>query len=238
MTRIRHVAICTGSPWEAEAEVQRLLGLAVVVRDPFNPAIGIRNGVFALGDTFLEITTPGAADTPTQRFLDRRGEGGYMVCLQVDDLATARRRAEALGVRIVLAIDDHQAGAQTISSLHLHPRDTGGTLFSFELPRPADSWAYGGPAWRDYRRQQVVQDIVGVELTSRDPRRLLTRLSTLLDVDPPGNGSISLDRCRIAVTAAPDRDKLDRLNAIEFSATSRSRAGERHVVAGTELRFV
>lgn len=238
MVRIRHVAICTGQPWEAESEVQRLLGLAVVQRDPFDPAIRIRNGVFALQDTFLEITAPGAPDAPAQRFLDRRGEGGYMVCLQVDDLDAARRRAESMGVRVALTIDGHRSGAQTISSLHLHPSDTGGTLFSFELPVPPESWAYGGLAWRDYRRLHIVQNIVGVQLTSSEPDRLIGRLAQLLDISNTNGRSVALDRCQIAVAAAANVGDPDRLAAIEFSATDRSRVGEQHTVAGTVLKFV
>ncbi len=237
MLRVRHVAVCTADPWGSEARVAETLKLAVVQRDKVDPRIGIRNGVFALQSTFLEVTTPAGPGTPTQRFLDRHGDGGYMVCLQVDDLDKARARAEALGIRIVLAIDKHRVGAQTVSAVHLHPADTGGTLFSFEQADPPDSWAYGGEAWQDYRRGEVVRDIVGVELRSPEPEVLARRLSQLFGVDRE-HGLLSLTNGRIIIVAADPDSRRDTLHAIEFTATDRSRVGESHVIAGTIFRLV
>lgn len=237
MLRIRHVAVCTADPWGSESRVADLLGLAVVSRDRFDPAIGIRNGVFALQSTFLEVTTPGAAGTPTQRFLDKHGDGGYMICLQVDDLAAAKARARACDVRIVLSIHGHRAGDQVVSAVHLHPADTGGALFSFEQADPPDSWAYAGEAWRDYRRGGVVRDIVAVEIESPQPARLATRLAQLFD-RPAEGGVLQLDQTRLTVVAASAGSTRDRFVAVDFSATDRSRVGEEHVVAGTLFRFV
>jgi hypothetical protein len=237
MLRIRHVAVCTADPWGSEARVADVLGLAVVQRDKFNPAIGIRNGVFALQSTFLEVTTPGAAGTPTQRFLDKHGDGGYMICLQVDDLDVAKARAIACDVRIVLSIDAHRDGDQVVSAVHLHPADTGGALFSFEQADPPDSWAYAGEAWRDYRRDGVVRDIVAVEIESPQPARLIERLARLFDRPADGN-VLQLDRSRLLVCAAPPQATRDRFIAIDCSATDRSRVGEEHVIAGTRFRFV
>ena len=237
MLRVRHVAVCTADPWGTEARVMDILKLAVVQRDKFNPSIRIRNGVFALQSTFLEITTPAGSTAPTQRFLDKHGDGGYMVCLQVDDLEQARARAEAMGIRVVLSIDRHRCGEQTVSAAHLHPADTGGTLFSFEEAHPPESWAYAGEAWQDYRRADVVLDIVGVELASPDPAGLARRLGRLLDV-PMADGVLSLNGCRIIIRAAAEGSHRDRLHAIEFMAADRSRAGEEHLVAGTVFRFV
>jgi len=235
--RIRHVAVCTADPWGTEARVQALLQLAVVQRDVYNPSIGIRNGVFALQDTFLEITTPAGPATATQRFLDKHGDGGYMVCLQVDDLARARSRVEDRGVRVVLEINGHRSGDQSVSAVHLHPQDTGGTLFSLEEANPRESWAYAGEAWKDYRRGDIVRNIVGVEIASARPDALAIRLADLFDVENK-KGVIELCQSRIVVIAGSSADHRDRLRAIEFQATNRSRKGDQHTVAGTIFRFV
>jgi hypothetical protein len=237
MTRIRHVAICTADPWRAEAQVVEHLGLALVSRDKFNPRIGIRNGLFALRNSFLEITTPAMPAAPTQRFLDKHGEGPYMICVQVDDLAQARARAEALSIRIVLEIDRHRCGDQTVSAIHLHPADTGGALFSFEQADPADSWAYAGEAWRDYRRDHVVHDITGVVIQSPRPEILLARLGRLLDVVGHDN-VLELSRSTLTVECAPEGSARDTFTAIEFSAANPSLVGSKHLIAGAHIHLV
>lgn len=234
--RIRHVAICTGDPWAAEARVHDFLRLAVVQRDEYNPSIGIRNGVFALQDTFLEITTPGSNEAPTQRFLNKRGEGGYMICLQVPDLEEAVARAEAMGVRIVLRIDQHRVGHQQVSSAHLHPADTGGTLFSFEQADPPESWAYAGHAWRDYRRGDVVRDIVGAQIATAQPEELAQHLGRLFAVEPGGH-TLSLAGGRIVLTAA-EPNARDAFHTIEMFASDRGRAGEASEIAGVTVKLV
>src|SRR5262249_39407816 len=151
-------------------------------------------------------------------------------------LAAAKTRAEALGVRTVLSIDTHRAGDDTVSAVHLHPADTGGALFSFEQADPPDSWAYAGEAWRDYRRGDVVSDIVGVEITSPQPQRLIDRLSALLNTRAEQN-VLHLEQSALRITAAPGAAR-DKFVAIDFAATARARAGERHEIAGVMVRFV
>jgi len=68
---------------------------------------GLRNAVFALGDTFLEVVSPERPDTAAGRLLDRRGAAvcGYMLMFQLAELGPARGRAAAEGVREVFAVE-------------------------------------------------------------------------------------------------------------------------------------
>src|SRR6478609_9561181 len=66
--------------------------------DPAVAYFGLRNAVFAIGDTFLELVSPTQEGTAAGRQIERQGgDCGYMAMLQVEDLAAARARAEALG---------------------------------------------------------------------------------------------------------------------------------------------
>ena len=85
---------------ELEPVVERLrsgLGLGEPYADPGVEYFGLRNAVFALGDTFLEVVSPLRPGTAAGRRLDQReGDCGYMLMVQLDDLrrrASARRRA-------------------------------------------------------------------------------------------------------------------------------------------------
>jgi hypothetical protein len=49
-----------------------------------------------------------------------------------------------MGLRVVW-----QADLPDISGTHLHPRDVGGAIVSFDTPAVPASWRWGGPRWID-----------------------------------------------------------------------------------------
>jgi hypothetical protein len=181
---------------ELEPTVERLqdeLGLGEPYNDPAVGWFGLRNAVFALGDTFLEVVSPVKPDTAAGRLIDRRGgDCGYMLMFQVDDLSAARARVDKAGVREVLEID-----REDISEVHLHPRDMRGAIVSLSQPDPAPSWPWGGPKWHEraaakriagatvavtepddvaQRWRDVVGDLPGVRFEREDDDRGLTEV--------------------------------------------------------------
>jgi hypothetical protein len=118
------------------------------------------------------------ANATAARWIERRGgDSGYMVIFQVDDFAPHRARLDELGVRIVW--EGKQKGAAT---LHLHPRDVGGAIVSFDTMDEAGAWEWAGPKWRQHVRTDVTRAIVGAELESPEPERLAARWSEVLGV--------------------------------------------------------
>ncbi len=103
--RIRQIAICAPDIRPVERAVVQALDITPVHRDKPGPPIWMYNGVFAIGDTFLEILQPERPEAPTTKFLEKQGgAAGYMLIIQVDDMDRARARAEAAGVRVVWEI--------------------------------------------------------------------------------------------------------------------------------------
>lgn len=158
-TRIRQVVIAAR---ELEPVVQRLRA-ELDLGEPFSDEgvgwFGLRNAVFALGDTFLEVVSPMQGDTAAGRLLDRRGRDcGYMVMLQVPELASARERAQAATVREVFEVS-----LEDIEEVHLHPADMRGAIVSLSTPKPAAAWRWGGPDWEARAAALRVQGLtVGV----------------------------------------------------------------------------
>ncbi|HEV7527722.1 MAG TPA: VOC family protein, partial [Solirubrobacteraceae bacterium] len=104
--RLRQAVIVAGELEPVERSLRDALGLAEPFRDPGVEQFGLRNAVFALGDCFLEIVSPLQPDTAAGRHLERHGgDGGYMVLFDLEDLDSARARAESEGVRVVWRID-------------------------------------------------------------------------------------------------------------------------------------
>ena len=177
LPRVRQVVLATR---ELEAVADRLragLGLGEPFRDPGVEYFGLRNVVFAFGDTFLEVVSPVREDTAAGRLLDRRGgDSGYMVMFQVDELETARTRAARAGVREVfeVALDD-------IAEVHLHPADMRGAIVSLSEPRPPRSWRWGGPDWE---QRSVPGAIAGIRIGVRDPETVAARWREILGSMP------------------------------------------------------
>jgi len=132
--------------------------------------------VMPVGDTFLEVVAPIQGGTTAGRLLDRRGgDGGYMVILQSNDVAADRARVADLGVRIVF--DVNTGGAEGI---HLHPRDVGAAILSFDQITPPESWPYAGPEWKSHVCTEVCTAVAGAELQSADPDALAARWSQVI----------------------------------------------------------
>ncbi len=141
--RLRQLVIAANSLDTADT-LKSVLSLGEPFPDPGVAEFGLVNAVFAIGDQFLEVVVPTEDKAPARRFIDRGGEGGYMAIFQTDDMDALRTRVDGLGIRRVWNID-----LPDISASHLHPADIGGAIVSVDEPRPAGSWRWGGPGWRE-----------------------------------------------------------------------------------------
>ncbi|MEL7112597.1 MAG: VOC family protein [Pseudomonadota bacterium] len=157
------------------ARLRHILDLGKGFVDPGVRVFGLTNGVFALGDQFLEVVVPTEENTAAGRFLDRtQGIGGYMAIFQTDDLAGVRSRADAAKIRRVWDID-----VEDISASHLHPADIGAAIVSIDEAHPAASWRWGGPNWQKNAKPGGLR---GVEISAIDPRGMAARWASILGV--------------------------------------------------------
>jgi hypothetical protein len=170
LPRVRQAVVAAA---ELDPVVERLrgeLGLAEPFRDRAVGAFGLSNAVFALGDTFLEVVSPITPEASAARLLERRGgDCGYMVMFQVRDLAAARVRVAAAGVREVFTVE-----LEDMAEVHLHPADMQAAIVSLSQPRPPAAWRWGGEGWRR-RGAAVPGRVSGVRLRVREPARVAAR---------------------------------------------------------------
>lgn len=185
--RLRQIVLAARHIEPLAGQLTETFGLGTPYRDPGVGHFGLENVVFTIGDQFLEIVAPKEEKTAAGRFMDRWGEGGYMVILQTDDLDALRWRAGAQNIRRVWDIDRDE-----IAASHLHPRDIGGAILSVDAPRPPESWLWAGPGWRERTGDGLVRAASGVSFQSPDPQALARRWGDLLDLAPHA-GRIDLD---------------------------------------------
>src|SRR3954468_21427845 len=102
LPRVRQVVLAAADLDAVAADLERELGVDAPFHDEGVGHFGLRNAVYSLGDSFLEIVSPTRADTAVGRHRDRcGGDAGYMLMFELADAAAIRRRLETLGVRIV-----------------------------------------------------------------------------------------------------------------------------------------
>jgi hypothetical protein len=160
----------------AHADIAAVLGVDYAYDDPGVGKYGLRNAVFPIGDTFLEVVSPKQPGTTAGRLLQKRGgDGGYMVILQVDDLLQARARVRDASARIADLTD-----GDGFAFTHIHPKDIGGAILSLDYMRPKERWEWGGPDWQSHVCTDTSLAVVGAELQSENPAKMAARWSEVL----------------------------------------------------------
>lgn len=226
--RLRQVVLAAADLEATIEQIDHIFGNQVAFRDPGVEFFALRNAVFAIGDTFLEVVSPLGEEAAAERYRRRRGgDCGYMVMVQCDDFQSDRERAEQLGVRIVWS-----AELGDISGMHLHPRDTGGPLLSLDQPVPADSWRWAGPDWRQLSDRGDAREVLAAHIADPDPAQRAARWGEILGKRAQrGESDWRIDLDQGALLFSESRDDAD-LGLVQIdlsvadpaSALSRARA--------------
>ena len=225
MIRLRQVVIAARDLEPAVAALRRALPLGEPYNDPGVAHFGLVNAVMALGDTFLEVVTPVTATAPATRFLERRGEGGYMVILQLSDLEAARARLSKLGARVVWQND-----LPDISGTHVHPKDLPGAIVSLDAARPPETWHWAGPAWTGRTPERLGPGrVTGATFHTPDPEAAARRWSDVLGV-AAADREIPLEGGRVRFLPGAEEG----VASFQVALPAAARAGRDRVeVAGT-----
>lgn len=173
MLRLRQAVLAARDLDAVAGELTERLGLREPFADPGVAHFGLRNAVFCLGDTFLEVVSPVQENTAAGRLIERRGgDTGYMLMFQVDELGPARERVAAEGVREVfeVSLDD-------VEEVHLHPADMRGAIVALTEPKPPESWRWGGPDWES--RSAPIR-LSGATVAVADAAAVARRWETIL----------------------------------------------------------
>ena len=212
-------------------ELCDILGIEVAYRDPGVAKWGLVNVVCPTGHDFLEIVTPFQGGTSAGRYIERRkGDGGYMVIIQVDDAKAERKRVTDLGIRAVA-----QKDLPEYNYTHFHPSDTAGVLLSLDTtfaPKGVDPALWWPPAEKDWLRHAkstTTNGLAGVEIQHDDPAKAAHLWERVLG-RPVKDNRIQLDGSEIRFVPVTD-GRGPGVSAYDVKVTDRSR-----VLAAAEKR--
>ena len=114
-----------------------------------------------------------------------------------------------------------------VTACHVHPRDIGAAIVSFDEMRPAESWLWGGPDWRSNRARHVSR-ISAVEIQGTDPEALAARWSTVFDRPLHREGGalvMPLDEGEVRFLVAED-GRGDGVAGVQFDVIDRQAIDE------------
>ncbi|MGH6681459.1 MAG: VOC family protein [Bradyrhizobium sp.] len=105
--------------------IQRMLGAAPSLRFG-NPSQSVRCAWFPMGACVLELIQSTSPDGPVARFIEKRGEGLYLLGIDVDNLDDSAAKVRERGGEVILP----QAEPFTPGGSHnfIHPRALCGVL--------------------------------------------------------------------------------------------------------------
>jgi hypothetical protein len=191
--RLRQVALAAADCEGTARQLQDAFDWPEPFHDPGVGRFGLTNAVFAAGDAFVEVVSPVQPGTTAGRYLQRRGgDSGYMAIFQMPDLAEARRRVAATGIRVVWTAD-----FADIAGTHLHPKDVPGAIVSLDWADPPESWRWAGPEWAGRAPVHAPGGVSGLTIEVRDPAAAAARWAGVLGLtvtDDGGMAAIRLER--------------------------------------------
>jgi hypothetical protein len=245
---LRQIALVAEELAPVRQDIFAVLGIDADFADKGVAEFGLENSVMTIGRTFLEVVAPVQENTTAGRLLARRqGDGGYMVIAQVGagEIEAVSARMDALGIRKVWQVDRDE-----VTAFHLHPRDIGAAIVSFDEMRPAMEWLWAGPGWRQ-RAARHVTGISGVTLQAEDPESIAARWSAAFDRTiqlEDGAFVLQLDNGEIRIEAAKDgrgdgvaavRFETPALDPIMAAAAARgiSCVNDELLICGTRFQF-
>ncbi|MFY9317276.1 MAG: VOC family protein [Burkholderiales bacterium] len=219
--RPRQICLVAADLEREAARIEQALGVAECYRDPNVAKYGLRNVLFPVGSSFIEIVSPTRPGTTAGRFLERHGgRHGYMVILDCDDPERRERHAESLGIRVANVIR-HEG----YTGIQLHPKDTGAAMIEFNRTTggedPMGPYAPAGPDWQRAVRKELALSLRAVEIECPDPDALASHWGKLFERSVTSR-TISLDAGEIRFISGAGKEAV--FAGVELSAAKPSAA--------------
>ncbi len=232
-SRVRHYVIAAKDLDATCGELNRMLDVEPVAKEPGNEptlAFGFRTRMIRVGTTLIEVVSPIREKHQLQDFfVERGGDGGFMVVMQTYDDTALLARAAAANHKLAFEIPNFMGQ-------HLMQFDykTFGTRFEFYKYTPEDNW-WGNPLHGAYNDPKAAEDITGAEVAVENPAAIAATAASMFLGKQDGASVTFIDR---RIDFVEPVGKARGLTAIYLKARDRGRAGEKVNVANVEFRFV
>jgi len=123
---IDHVAIAVENLDETLLQFERLFGATVTHRETIE-GYGVEVATVNLGNTCVEFVEGKTPDSPTGKYVDRKGPGIHHIAFEVDDIEAAMAALVAGGAELIDRSPRTGKGGSKVA--FIHPKSTGKILY-------------------------------------------------------------------------------------------------------------
>ena len=123
---IDHISIAVKSLEKARAMYEGVLGMKVTGQYVMEEKEKIRGVRYRLGDVVLELMEATAPDSEVAKFIERRGEGIFVVSYLVANVGEALKDLKRQGYKLIDEKPREHQGARY--AFTLYPKELGGVL--------------------------------------------------------------------------------------------------------------
>lgn len=254
--RIRQVVHIVNDQATVEQKVTKCVNSHITYRDPGVGHFGLKNALIPVGHgsetCFIEILSPikKGNNSTGGRYLERFGEGGYMLIFQVNNSNVVNQRIQNMGFSTIWKGGHNwppKEGETGIRTTHYNPKDFG-MIISIDEAIPKESWLWAGEEWMKRESVSNKENIIGVEIESNRPGELAGRWAhalgcRLISSENGSNFTLTMSGgSHICFVQHQLKDKnikanlTGRITAINISSTSRPNTST--TISGIEFRFV
>jgi methylmalonyl-CoA epimerase len=123
--RINHVFIAVNSIEETAKLYTDVYGMesSVIISSLRR---GVRTQKILTGNAYIELAQPLDPNGPVAAFIKERGEGLYLICVQVASLPEAVKALQAKGAKVIGA--EQAASHDSRGGIFIHPKSAHGAL--------------------------------------------------------------------------------------------------------------
>jgi methylmalonyl-CoA/ethylmalonyl-CoA epimerase len=221
---IRQIGIMVNDLEDSLAVYRRVLGMEPCHQGELGE-YGLRNAVLPAGaGTFVELLQPTGASSAGARFLQRRGEGLYLLILETDRYDSLLANLRACGARITQA-SKHPG----YRSAFLHPSAASGTLIEvIETLQGHNPWPPAGEEWHRRTWSPLTKRIRQVAVLVRDLDAAVRQWQQLFGLHEGNRFHISFAGMDAAILPLPDGETCIELAQPTVPGSAAARYFDKH----------
>jgi len=125
MLKIEHLGIAVKKLEQSIPLFEQLLNTPCYKTEKVD-AEGVNTAFFKIGESKIELLEATKAESPIQKFVDKKGEGIHHIAFEVENIEAEMKRLSALGLELLNTIP--KPGADNKLVCFLHPKTTNGVL--------------------------------------------------------------------------------------------------------------
>lgn len=133
---IDHVAVAVDNLEETLEQFEALFGVKTEHREVIE-SYNVEVATIKLGNTCIEFVEGRSSDSPTRKYIDKKGPGIHHIAFEVDDIAAAIAALTASGAEMIDRKPRTGKGGSLVA--FIHPKSSGKILYELVQNKNRDA---------------------------------------------------------------------------------------------------